>query len=473
MSVGSTKHSRGVASALMSPERSSIPSPACAKEELQTFHAHALEMAHGFRSFYKDSTGTEPRPEMLLAPAQERLISEWLSGPEGSRAIERIADRVLAFLSTSIGHGHPGHDTRHVLYKDPIAGLRFALEEDLSPCRQLFIIPSLLHDIGRLYEAELFSKPQSGALGVDHAALGFLVTHHLLGDDLRTDGEDPELSLALANLRNEILNAVLDHQTGHSRTSFFAQAVQRADREQLVGYEMLHRSFSFDLGFHGLRIRGSKMPERSHTLPLPGHAADDHLFHHIEFYMRNLTPNIGREGERHIDKGKVESGRFLWLASSPEMRAQIFAPEMARDEGRSVSEGRYKRALEPRVWREIVSFPSSQLSAELAEFRGVRSLRQLAEEFVHPPHATRCDLPHYDNWRRIDTALSLLDPAEKRRMGEALSYALRLAADVEREDGAVISAAMSRFGGAPSSALGKVALLVHGLHADRDGAFRL
>jgi hypothetical protein len=410
---------------------------------------------------------------MLLTREQERLVSDWLCGPEGSRKVERIADRVIAFLSNSIGHGHPGHDKRHVLYKDPISGLRFALEEDLSPCRQLFIIPSLLHDIGRLYEPELFPKPQSGVLGGDHAALGFLVTHHLLGDDLRSEGEAPELSLALANLRNELLNAVLDHQTGHSRTSFFAQAVQRADREQLVGYEMLHRSFGFDLGFYGLRIRGSKIPERSHTLPLPGRADDDLLFHHIEFYMRNLFSNIGREAERHTDKGKVESGRFLWLAASPEMRSQIFAPEMARDEGREVVQGRYKGALEPRVWKEIVTFSSSQLSAELAEFRGVRSLRQLAQEFVHPPHATRCDIPGYDNWGRIDTALSLLDPVEKRRMGEALSYALKLAADVDREDGAIIAAAIHRFGGISSSAIGKVALLVQGLHSDRGGPFHL
>jgi hypothetical protein len=403
---------------------------------------------------------------MLVTPEQERLVNEWLQGPEGRDKTLRIAARVLSFVSASIGHGHPGHDKRHVLYKDPIAGLRLALEEEISPCRELFIIPSLLHDVGRLYEPALFSKPQSGALGVDHAALGFVVTRHLLGDNVETESGSPELRLGLANLRNEILNAVLDHQTGNSRTSFIAQAVQRADREQLVGYEILHRSLAFDTGFYGLQIRSTVIPERSHSLPLPGAADDTHLFHHIEFYMRNLFANVGRAAHQHTVQGKIESGRFLWLASSPSMRAQIFAPEIARDEGREPLPGKFKAPLDLPLWKAITDFPSRDTMDELLRIRNGRSLRDLAHEFVHPPHATRTDSSGYENWGRIDTALNVLEPLEKRRIGDALSYGLKLATDVVQQDGRVIKTAVARFGKDPCSVLGSVAKLLQELHGE-------
>jgi len=444
----------------ITPREVGIPARGYHPLEIRTFHAVALEAAQQFHSFYKDASGREPRAELMMTPEQERLISDWLQGLEGSAKIQRITDRVLSFVSSAIGHGHPGHDKRHVLYKDPISGLRLALEEDLSPCRELFIIPSLLHDVGRLYEPALFAKPQSGALGVDHAALGFLVTRHLLGDDLATEGGSPELQLALGNIRNEILNAVLDHQSGFSRTSFIAQAVQRADREQLVGYEMLHRSIAFDVGFHGLQIRGARIPEREHTLPLPGHADDTHLFHHIEFYLRNAFPNVGGKASEHSDQGKIESGRFLWLASSPSMRAQIFAPEIARDNGNAPLRGQYKEPLSEPVWRAISSFGSSEVMTELMSIRAGRSLRELAREFVHPPHATRTHSPGYENWGRIDTALALLPPLEKRRMGDALSYGLMLAEEVSRADAEILKSALERFGERPSSPLGRIARLV-------------
>ena len=441
-----------------------FPTPGSHPEDIRAFHQLSLEAAGQFRSFYKDALGREPRPEMLNTPEQERAVSEWLQGPEGRERIQGIAERVISFVHASIGYGHPGHDKRHVLYKDPIAGLRLALEEDLSPYHELFILPSLLHDVGRLYEPALFARPQSGALGVDHAALGFSVTRHLLGEDLATESGRSDVSLALANLRNEILNAVLDHQCGDSRASFIAQAVQRADREQLVGYEMLHRSLAFDTGFHGLRLRSAVMSERCHTLPLPGSAHDTHLFHHIEFYMRNLFPNVGRAAHHHTDRGKVETGRFLWLAASPAMRAQIFAPEIARDEGRHSRTGKFKAPLDPPIWRAITEYPSPATMDELLRVRDGRSLRDLAHTFVHPRHATRTDTPGYENWGRIDTALTVLQPLEKRRMGDALSYGLKLADDVAQHDGRIINDALERFGGEPSSVLGTVARLMHELH---------
>jgi hypothetical protein len=448
---------------VLTPGARCIPSPASRREEIEAFHHSARQMAEEFRSFFKESDGVEPRPEALLTPEQECLVSTWLDTAEGKRACNGVADRVISFLSASIGHGHPGHDKRHVLFKDPIAGLRLALEEDLSPCRQLFIIPSLLHDVGRLYEPAVFARPQSGVAAVDHAALSFLVAHYVLADDFRTESADVELALALAKLRNELLNAILDHQTGNSRGSFIAQAVQRADREQLVGYEILHRSLSFDVGFHGLQIRGMKIPERFHSLALPGHQDGVHLFHHVEFYMRNLFANVGSQAERHSDKGKIESGRFLWLAASPEMRAQIFAPEIARDRGNVIPQGTYKSPLEPHVWRAIHEYSTDQRLDELATFRGLRSLRDLAREFVHPPYATRSDVPGSENWPRIDAALNLLSPLEKRRMGDALSYGLLLAQEVTREDRGIIDAAAARFGAGDGSLLGRVAAFTRNL----------
>lgn len=431
--------------------------------ELRAFHEEAVAAAKEFSSFYKDTSGREPRPEFRMTPEHERLLDGWLESPEGRQRSDAIAERALHFLSSNIALGHPGHDKRHVLFKDPLAGLRLALEEELSPSRSLFIIPSLLHDVGRLYEPKLYAVPQSGVRGFDHAALGFHITNHVVGEDLRTDSKDPGLSQALVLLRNEILNAVLDHSSGNSRSSFFAQAVQRADREQLVGFEMLHRSFAFDIGFFALQVRGVKIPERRHTLPLPGTEDDTHLLHHIEFYMRNLFPNVGKCAERHAEKGRIESGRFLWLAASPEMRAQIFAPEIARDEAESCPEGRYKAPLEPHVWRAILDFATDKQMKDLSSLRGMRSLRELAREFVHPPHASRTDIRGFDNWSRIDAALNLLNPLEKRRMGDALSYGLLLARETAEADRGLVEEAVARFSPQASPVLSKVALFVRGL----------
>lgn len=431
--------------------------------EIQAFHAAAKVAAEEFKASYKEAGGKEPKLDRIVSPEQEGLINEWLATPEGIQKISTLSDRVISFVTEAVGRGHPGHDMRHVLYKDPISGLRIAMEEELSPAQELFIIPSLLHDVGRLFEPLLFDKPQSGTLGVDHTILGFAITQSLLGDCLTTESSNPELAVALKNLHDEILNAVLDHQSGNSKRSAMAQFVQRADREQLVGYEALHRFLSFDVGFYGLQIKGAPDQALNTKLPLPGTAEDNHLFVHAEFYMRNLFANQGKRADEHTDIGKIQTGRFLLLAATPRMRRQIFDPELRRDLGDEVDTEGTKRLLSEEVWNEIAAFTTPQLINRLDVLRGEKTLQDLAKEFVHPLHATRTDFGSYSNWAQISEKLQVLDSQEDRYFGRALMYGLTLAEEVEKEDRAIVSAALMQYARDDNNLMYKVAKLVAGL----------
>lgn len=435
-------------------------------EEIRDFHARASIAAEQFKARYKDPSGKEPRPECLLSTAQEAIVSQWLATPEGATQLSALSDRVISFVTDTVGRGHPGHDKRHVLFKDPISALRIALEEDLSPSQQLFILPSLLHDAGRLFEPELFDKPQSGTLGVDHTILGFAITDELLGDSLTTDVSNPELALALKKLRDEILNAVLDHQSGSSRTSAMAQYVQRADREQLVGYEALHRFISFDVGFYGLDIHAVSNLELRHKLPLPGTPEDSHLLVHAEFYARNLFENLGVRASEHTNRGKIETGRFLALAATQVMREQIFHPEIQRDRHQEVSTHWSKKPLVEQVWGEIRDFVTPERIGHLDTIRGNRTLKELAENFIHPQHATRTDSGSYANWNTIIDKLGMLNPEEERCFGRALTYGLTLANETDAADRAIVHEALERFASQPHGLVHKVARLVMALQME-------
>lgn len=416
--------------------------------ELLLYMDRARAEAAAFSSAFKDpSNQKEPRREKLLGPAQEALLDGWLASEAGAKLAAGITADVIAIAERSFNHGHPGHDARHVLVKDPIAALRHALEDDLSGSRSLFMLPSLLHDIGRLAEPALFGQPQSGAFAKDHAVFGFMILKDVLDSALKLPPDrDSQLAEAAEILKGELLNAVLDHQTGNSRSSFIAQAVQRADREQLVGYEMIHRSISFDVGFSDQKIASDINPERERTLPLPGAKEDNHLFHHIEFYMRNLYANIGSVAKTHADAGKVESGTFLYLAAADAMRAQIFAPELAHDATGSVPQdlAPTKRPLERAVWERIRRGPDEPTLERMSGIKAEAGLEELTLRLLEAPFTTSPNAPGYQNWKVINARLAELDAGERERMQTAVAYALAMGEQAAEADKVVVGRAISQ-----------------------------
>ena len=104
------------------------------RDELRAFHARACEAADAFTARVKDPTGKELKEDFRLSTEPERRIDEWLASPEGARKAAQLGDRVLSFMKTAAAHGHPGHDARHVLFKDPIAALRLSIEECITDC---------------------------------------------------------------------------------------------------------------------------------------------------------------------------------------------------------------------------------------------------------------------------------------------------------------------------------------------------
>ncbi len=247
----------------------------------------------------------------------DESLNEWFSKPENQRLLTRLVQDVSKVIKDYSDYGCPGHDKRH-LVKDLAAAYDFLQEEQIDDVRQMFLIPSLLHDAGRLIEEKFTGTSKGGVIGKDHAYLSYFLTKNLL---------EPYAKRIPQKIVDHMLYALIVHQKGTGKT-FMAQAVQRADREQLVGVEAIARMFAFDTGQNSLFINQTKNDDVKWDLPLPGTDDDTHLFPHIEFYMRNLFPNIGSKGSERAEQLKAETAAFLLLSTPEDLHIQTFAPEM-------------------------------------------------------------------------------------------------------------------------------------------------
>lgn len=326
-----------------------------------------------FRDIFDKSIAN--RDESKWAQEQDRLDA-WTVSDEGRSTMSHLVGACVDLVSDDSYNGPPAHDKSHYL-KDLHSGLVATREDKYRPWqKEAAAIGSLMHDFGKMLEVPLTGKHATGVVATDHANISYFLVNRLI----KSYGNMPQ------GLEDQILYAIVTHQQGTSKETV-AQLVQRADREHLVGAEGVRRMFIADAGLEGRKLHTDIRSDRRIELSLPAKPEDDSLFHHIEFYMRNLYPQIGSCGSIRAEDLKAEAGIFLWMASPEAVRKQIFSPEFERDElltsGRQYVQGenKFKKVLDTQTWGKIKTGPTENDQREMEKYKST-PLPELLKLFI-------------------------------------------------------------------------------------------
>lgn len=255
----------------------------------------------------------------------QREADIWFATPEGQNTAQQVAQAVVELINHTPDDALPGHDKRH-LGKDLADLLRQISTEHIGGA-ELFMLVGALHDYGRLGEAKLYGETAGGLAGSLHPTISFEFTRQLLEPfDL------PDI------IRDTVLYGVLVHQGANSTLDEIPQRIQRADRVAgLMGAEAWARYLLFDVGQGNNTFKiDIENPAIAYGVPIPSdkNPQDNSIAMHAMFYLRNLYPNIGdgllqmQEVER-----KAQIAAIVWLATSPDERAKLFAYEESRQNG--------------------------------------------------------------------------------------------------------------------------------------------
>jgi hypothetical protein len=373
-----------------------------------------------------------------LESAHEQ-ISHWFATPEAQVSLAFLTDEVLELLVHTADPGYPGHDFRHMFLKDPLSALRYCIEENIEDYRTTFLLSSLAHDLGRLVEHHLVETRLTEVPGRWHGELSFYLFSRLL------DGEEgmPE------PLKNELRYAVLAHSSVVPSESFFLSAVQRADREQILGSEGIFRLIAFDAGYGSLSLESISRKSRKHTLTLPGELPHEHLSETLEFFLRNLADPPGELGITHHREAQIVAGVFLKLMSSENEFYQTFHPEITDlDEERAGR--RFKTRLPDVVWQGIEAGPSAEewrIIRALCSQYSTQDLLDAAMSGVGMADVNEARVPlrgdrysHETVGSVLKSKLEELSEEAARRFSRALAYALVQRSKFDNEDQRILDA---------------------------------
>jgi len=335
-------------------------------EEINEFITKAKQESSQFREKFENSL------ENKLYKNDPEL-NQWFENPENNQLISKFTKDAIILVEKMSASGLPGHDRRHVAC-DVISDLNCLQEESITDFNQAAMIGALYHDVGRWSEIKLWGQQLGGVLGVDHPKISFMFIKEIF----KKYPDVPQ------KLQDQVLYSILVHQEGGGQGNFFAEFVQRGDREQLVGSEGIARFFAFDCGLDDRSIKTKVNNERRLVLPLPGKPEDTDLMHHIEFYMRNLYPLTGNNGPQKAKELKIISGTFLYLSSTDEIRDQIFYPEIYRDQNNgSLPEGlKFKTPISEEIWQQIKKGPSEDIRQHIEEIKKNNSNYSLISRII-------------------------------------------------------------------------------------------
>lgn len=389
------------------------------KDDLRLLNTRITNQEQAFATAYEKQI--RERDTTAWEKTQQELTT-WVKSERGRRTLLELTQNCAELVADVSHNGPPGHDTAHLL-KDLYSALIAIREERLQDSWLIAtFIPSLMHDFGKKLEYRIHGHHISGVEATDHANISSYYLNKLLE-------QYPEIPQAL---KDQMRYAVLVHTKGTSEETM-AQLVQRADREQLVGAEGVRRMFIADAALGTAKVKTKHNPQRKTQLPLPGKSDDTDLFHHIEFYMRNLYPNIGKNGENRASTLKAESGIFLWLASTDSIRQQIFAPELEAYEGQKIiaenekGEVKFKKPLLESIWK-LIQQRAEEEGRIAMELYGDLSLSELLSRFIGRKNT---NLEWEENGRKknviadLTTQANALSRAEQERLRIGLAFALR------------------------------------------------
>lgn len=390
--------------------------PSCALEILN----EALRRSAEFETKFKESEHFE------LSASQEKRLDQWFVSRTGWQVIAALMDVTLDTLWSYPVKGFPSHDKRHILLHDPLAALQFTLEDGLSGYKRTFLLSTLCHDVSRLVEPQIEETPLNGPFNDHHAKLSFLIAERLFSF---YRGELDEV------LRDHLLYAILKHSSHEDTPHFLLHAVQRADREQLVGPEGILRIVGGDTSV--FRAALHLPPDDTHRTSLPPLGLMDrhHVLHTIEFYVRNLHASIGTKARQKEESLRAISGSFLFLSVPALVREQVFAPELLRSFGENLGTERFKKILPEPLWQKIAAGPSADVRDKMRQLTESHSAEELLYRFLTPALATKPNedaLPEdwgekpsntLNFWDDLRTKLQVLNSEERACFSEGIAFA--------------------------------------------------
>ncbi len=242
---------------------------------------------------------------LKTCPAEENLniSNAWIQSPDGAQTLQNLTQDTMDFLAAYPAGGVPAHDRRHV-FKDLASSFHIINEAGFAnDWRGLLVFPSLLHDSGRLIEEDITGGSDfTEKAGTHHAYLSYEKFQHMLK-------KYPQIPQAL---QDEMLFAVLVHQTGKDHGRTMAAAVQRADREQLLGGEGLVRILQRDVPVFNIPLR---TPDYATGAPQTVAEQGAGYLPLMVRYAWRLYPNMGLHGEDRASFGKAEILSFVQCAS--------------------------------------------------------------------------------------------------------------------------------------------------------------
>ncbi len=394
--------------------------------------------------------------EYISAVGSSSAFDAWCETSIGRQFAADLVGNAIELLSRTVHQGMPGHDRRHIMYKVPLAALRFCLSENLSVAESLFLAPVLLHDVGRLPEPVMFDKPGAGTKGGNHAIFGFLVIKKLFDAISSEYHLAPDIARGLKCHGMRLARAVLVHQKGECRDDYYARVVQDMDRLQLLGVEIVGRSLGSDVGIHQLSLTSPIDKKLNTALPRPGSVDSRSYRELIEFYMRVLGDWREPALLKTAETSKVDSAIFLMLSGDRNQVEQTFFPEHCRDAGVPFKKSRSKRALSAAIWKKIQRTVDPAFLQQVKEISKHHSLTDLAVQVAFPTLTTRDSAIE----GTIIGQAKALNEAEARRLKEAFAFAVLRQRETDLIDLDTIVTALWKFRRSPERPEFKVARLM-------------
>lgn len=264
-------------------------------------------------------------------------LDEWVASQEGQDCLAALVMDIQTHINAVAEYALPAHDIRQILFKDSAEALRFSEMEKPEGYKAAFVIPTFCHDIGRLLEGYFYHDDNPHHKWIPHAQLSFLMLQSIL--------DKPDYAGIPKDLRNHFLYAVLAH-SGPNGETYMSRAVQACDRMQLIGPEGFFRSLAYGTCLLNAQIHYP--PEESYRDDLPTFGKHISVISELEFFARNMRPNLGEVHKGWQFRNAVENVALLLRMTdqTPDIQNILFDPELKGKQ----NEDTRKRRITPEVW---------------------------------------------------------------------------------------------------------------------------
>ena len=288
----------------------------------------------------------------LAAESKGTSLDVWCESEQGRHLLAMLTRDIIRHIKSVSDFALPAHDLHQIFAKDAVEALRFAAMEKPQGYKAAFPIAAMAHDIGRLLEGRLYSSTRPYRDWIPHAQLSFILLDKILQQDVYADMP--------AELKNHFLYAVLEH-SGPNTQTYIARATQVCDRwSGLHGAEGFFRAATFiPFIMHG---SAGYLPRAEYKTELPPYNLLPSAMMVLEFFARNMRPDIGVNHEDHRNIITLENIALLvkYAKRVPTIGSVILAPELNQD----VTGTAYKKPISPDMLETAVNVADAFASSE-------------------------------------------------------------------------------------------------------------